>query len=176
MIWWPVRCIIVLVYRQGSIWDAVVVHSWLVVSLSWFRTLRILAVVYGRPRIPKDQSSLWILPPQWPHAPWPCLVGHVTKFLLILAGHLLSLKNIPVCLDHSYSWGAVGKAHGLIHRCVTPLSHPCHPMKSKLSCFQLSETLELHQGKRVSVPWAIGCSLLHTAYQTCCSKLLLQLL
>lgn len=121
-----------------------------------FCTLRIWAVVHGRPRIPRGQNSLWILPPELPCAPWPCLVSHVTEFLLILVGHLLSFKNIPVCLDRYYGWGAVGKAHGLIHHCVTPVSHPCHPLKSALSCFQLLETVELHQGERVSVPWAVS--------------------
>uniref|UniRef100_A0A8C0AQH9 PLC-beta PH domain-containing protein n=1 Tax=Buteo japonicus TaxID=224669 RepID=A0A8C0AQH9_9AVES len=74
------------------------------------------------------------------------LIPGAQNLLVILAGHLLSFKNIPVCLDRYYGWGAVGKAHGLIHHCVTPVSHLCHPLKSALSCFQLLETVELHQG------------------------------
>lgn len=138
-----------------------------------FCTLRILAVVHSRPRIPGGRSSLWVLPPQLLRAPWPWLLDHVTQFLLILAGHSLSFKNIPACLDHCYGWGALGKAHGLIHCCVTPVSHPCHPLKSALLCFQLLESVELHWGERVLVPWeldAVGfiCHIRHIIPNQCC--------
>lgn len=71
--------------------------------------------------------------------------------------------------------GSCWEAHGLIHRCITPVWCWCHPLKTALLYFQLLETVVCSMVK-ASVQLAVGYNFFHKAYKLCNSKLLLKLL
>lgn len=133
-----------------------------------------LAVVHNRswntqrPELPLNSSLCCTIP-------WLCLLRHVTKFLLILTGHLLTFKHIPACLDHYYGWGAVGKIMAWFVSTSHPLSYLVNPWNQDLcasSCWRLWSSSRV----KASVPPVTEWNLFHKDYESYNVQLLLQLL
>lgn len=123
--------------------------------LLWFTvgfcTLRFLSVVHSRLRVPRGYSSLSILPPLEPRAPWPCLVGHVTKFFLILAGHFQKHSGVlSSLLWLGSSWESSWPDSSLPCSSFTSLS----PLRTSTVLFPAVESWKLKetQGKRGQHP------------------------